>query len=70
MLLREHRIPPAPRRGGPAWRQFIRAHTSAIIAADLFTIDTVFLQTLYVIVFIELGTRRLLLANCTANPYT
>ena len=68
MLLREHRIPPAPRRGGPTWRQFIRAHASAIITTDLFTIDTVFLQTLYVIVFIELGTRRLLWANCTANP--
>jgi len=68
MLLRQHRIPPAPRRGGPTWRQFIHAHASAIIATDLFTIDTVFLQTLYVIVFIELGTRRLLFANCTANP--
>ncbi len=65
---RQHRIPPAPRRGGPIWRHFIRAHASAIIATDLFTIDTVFLQTLYVIVFIELGTRRLLFANCTANP--
>jgi putative transposase len=68
MLLREHRIPPAPRRGGPTWRQLIRAHASAIIATDLFTIDTVVLQTLYVIVFIELGIRRLLFANCTANP--
>ncbi|MGA7910317.1 MAG: integrase core domain-containing protein [Candidatus Dormiibacterota bacterium] len=26
------------------------------------------MQTLYVIVFIELGTRRLLFTNCTANP--
>jgi len=68
MLLREHRISPAPRRGGPTWRQFIRAHASAIIATDMFTIDTVFLQTLYVIVFLELGTRRLLFANCTTNP--
>ncbi len=67
MLLRQHRISPAP-RGGARWRQFIRAHASAIIATDLFTIDTVFLHTLYVIVFIELGTRRLLFANCTANP--
>ena len=68
MLLRQHRISPAPRRSGPNWRQFIRAHASAIIATDLFTIDTVLLQRLYVIVFIELGTRRLLFANCTANP--
>jgi putative transposase len=49
MLLRAHRVPPAPRRTGPTWRQFIRAHASAIIATDMFTIDTVFLQTLYII---------------------
>ncbi len=55
-------------RGGARWRQFIRAHTSAIIATDLFTIDTVFLHTIYVIVFIELGSRRLLWADCTTNP--
>ena len=68
MLLRQHRIPPAPRRSGPTWRQFIRSHASAIVAADFFTIETVFLQTLYVIVFIELGSRRLLWADCTAHP--
>ncbi len=68
MLLRAHRISPTPRRGGPTWRQFIRAHAAAIVAIDMFTIDTVLLQTLYVIVFIELGTRRLLFANCTAHP--
>ena len=27
-----------------------------------------FLRTIYVVVFIELGSRRLLFANCTANP--
>ncbi len=68
MLLREHRVPPAPRRGGPTWLQFIRAHAAAIIAIDFFTIESVFLRTLYVIVFLELGSRRLLYANCTANP--
>ena len=68
MLLRQNRVPPAPRRRGPTWRQFIRSHASAIIATDLFTIETVLLQTLYVVVFMELGTRRLLWANCTANP--
>lgn len=68
MLLRRHRVPPAPRRSGPTWRQFIRAHASAIIATDFFAIESVFLRTFYVIVFIELGSRRLLWANCTANP--
>ncbi|TME54256.1 MAG: transposase family protein [Chloroflexi bacterium] len=68
MFLRAHRIPPAPRRGGPTWRQFIRAHAAAIIAIDFFTIESVFLRTIYVIVFLELGSRRLLWADCTTNP--
>ena len=68
MLLRRHRVPPAPRRNGPTWREFIRAHAAAIIAADFFTIESAFLRTIYVIVFIELGSRRLLWADCTTNP--
>jgi len=38
MLLRKHRVPPAPRRTGPTWREFTRAHASAMIATDFFTI--------------------------------
>ena len=68
MLLRKHRVPPAPRRTGPTWREFIRAHAAAIIATDFFTIESMFLRTIYVIVFIELGSRRLLWADCTTNP--
>lgn len=68
MLLRRYRVPPAPRRNGPTWREFIRAHAAAIIAADFFTIESVFLRTIYVVVFIELGSRRLLWADCTTNP--
>jgi hypothetical protein len=59
-----HRHP----RGGPTWRQFIRAHAATIIAIDSFTIESVFLRTMYVIVFLELGSRRLLWADCTTNP--
>lgn len=67
-FLRKHRVPPAPRRTGPTWREFIRAHAAAIVATDFFTIESVFLRTIYVIVFIELGSRRLLWADCTTNP--
>jgi transposase len=61
-------IDPAPRRCGPSWRQFLSAQAHAMIACDFFTVDTVTLKRLYVLVFIEHGTRLLHLAGVTANP--
>jgi len=67
-VLRRHRVPPAPRRDGPTWAQFLNAHGGAILACDFFTVDTVLLRTLYVLVFLEISSRRILYANCTAHP--
>jgi transposase InsO family protein len=39
-----------------------------ILACDFFTVETLFLKTIYVLVFIELGTRRVHFAWCTAHP--
>jgi putative transposase len=39
-----------------------------MIACDFFTVETINLQTLYVLFFIELGTRRMHLAGCIAHP--
>jgi len=68
MLLRRHGLGPAPRRSGPTWSQFLRAQAHGILACDFFTVETVFLKTLYVFFFIELGTRRVHLAGVTAHP--
>jgi transposase InsO family protein len=38
------------------------------VACDFLTVDTVFLQRLYVLFFIQLHTRRVHLAGVTANP--
>jgi len=54
--------------GGPSWREFLRTQANSIIAVDFFTVDTVWLQRLYVLFFIELGSRRVHLAGCTAHP--
>lgn len=39
-----------------------------MLACDFFTIETIGLQTLYVLFFIEMGSRRIHLAGCIAAP--
>jgi transposase InsO family protein len=67
-LLREAGLGPAGERAGLSWREFLRAQAQTMIAVDFFTVETVWLQRLYVLFFIELGSRRVHLAGCTANP--
>src|SRR5665647_576969 len=67
-LLRTARLGPAPRRTGPTWIQFLRAQAQGVIACDFFTVETAWLRTLYVLVFIELGSRRIHLSPATAHP--
>jgi putative transposase len=67
-LLRRHGLGPAPRRAGPSWTQFLRAQTEGIVACDLFTVETIRRKTLYVLFFIHLSSRRVVLAGVTANP--
>jgi len=67
--LRRHRVPPAPqRRKATAWREFIRAHKDQLLACDFFTVETLFLKTLHVLFFLEIGTRRVHFAGCTTHP--
>jgi hypothetical protein len=67
-LLRTARLGPAPRRTGPTSSEFLRAQAHAIIACDFFTIETAWLRTLHVLVFIELGSRRIHVSPATAHP--
>jgi hypothetical protein len=67
-LLRQHRLGPAPRRSGPSWAEFLRAQAQGVLACDFFTVETVWLRTLYVLFWIEHGSRRVHLAGVTASP--
>src|SRR6266496_3298373 len=67
-ILRRSGLGPAPRRGGPSWGEFLRAQADGMLACDFFTVETAWLRTLYVLFWIELGSRRVRLAGVTANP--
>jgi len=67
-ILRAAGIDPAPRHSGPTWRQFMHAQAAGILAVDFLHVDTVLLKRLYVLVFIEHGTRRMHLGGVTPHP--
>jgi len=67
-ILHRAGIDPAPRRAGPSWREFCVAQANSILACDLFTVDTVLLQRLYVLFVLEVGTRRVHLLGSTTSP--
>ena len=68
LLLRRHHVPPAPRRAGLSWAACLRAHAAGLLACDCCTVETVRLQTRYGLCFLEVHTRRVCVAGCTAHP--
>jgi putative transposase len=67
-ILRDAGIGPAGERSGLSWRAFLRQQAHSMLAVDFFTVETMALRRLHVLFFIELGSRRVHLAGCTANP--
>ena len=68
-VLNHHGILPAPvRHGSIGWCHLIAYYKQQLLACDFFTVETIWLQTLYVHFFIELGTRRVYLAGVTVHP--
>jgi putative transposase len=67
-LLAAAGLEPAPRRHAVSWPTFLRRQATSLLACDFFTVETVTLRRLYVLFFIELGSRRVHLAGCTTNP--
>jgi hypothetical protein len=67
-LLGEAGLGPAGARGGLSWREFLRGQAQSMIACDFLTVETVTLRRIYVLFFIELGSRRVHLAGVARNP--
>ncbi len=61
-------LPPAPQRMRSSWRAFLRAHAASLLACDFLTVETAFLQRIYVLFFISLAKRRIEYVACTPNP--
>ena len=69
-VLKRLQISPVPERSSTTWRSFLNHYKDQILAYDFFTIETINLQTIYVLFFIELGTRRIHFAGVSAKPNT
>jgi putative transposase len=67
-VLLEAGLQPAPQRTQSSWRTFLRAQAASMLACDFLTIETVFLQRIYVLFVISLATRRIEYVACSSNP--
>jgi len=72
-ILKQHGIEPAPerKRGGTSWETFLKAHWETLGAINFTTVEVWTVKglvTMYILVVMELKSRRIEIAGITANP--
>ena len=71
-ILKRHDIPRAPqRKTKTTWTEFIRSHRAVMAATDFFSAEVLTLRgliTYYVLFFIHIDTRRVVIAGITQHP--
>ena len=72
-ILRRHHLEPAPqrRKAGMSWAKCLKLHWEVLAATDFFTVEVATwhgLVTSYVLVVMELATRRVHVAGITPHP--
>jgi putative transposase len=70
-ILKEAGIDPGPKRGEGSWAEFLRRHSATLWSCDFFTKSVWTLRgrmTVFVLFFIHVGTRRVVVSGVTANP--
>ena len=71
-ILKQHGIEPAPdRKRQTTWKTFIKSHWDVLAAIDFTTIEVWTkggLVTFYLLFVMEVATRRVHFAGCTASP--
>jgi putative transposase len=68
-ILRRNGLVPSPCRGrGLTWAEFLGHYQRFIWACDFFTVTTAALRTYYVLLVLEIGTRRIRFWNVSESP--
>jgi putative transposase len=70
-ILRAHGLDPGPRRGEGSWAAFVKRHAATLRASDFISVRTLTsagVVELYLLFFMHVGTRRVIVSSPTANP--
>jgi putative transposase len=70
-IVKEEGIEPSPKRKTGTWEEFLKTHTETLWACDFFSVRSATqkgIVDLYLLVFIHVETRRIIVSPATTNP--